>query len=52
MAASIHLPMWEIAVCGDEDTLVHGLQELPVMLLCHYRHLILVDTSRHHLIKA
>ena len=26
--------------------------ELLVMLLCHYRHLILVDTSRHRLIKG
>ena len=47
MTASMHLPVCEIVVRGIEATLVYGMQTLRGMGLCHYRHMIPVDTVKH-----
>ena len=31
MAASMHLPVWEIVACRDEHALVYGMQQLHAM---------------------
>ena len=52
MTASMHLPVRKIVECGREPNLVYGMQRSCVMGLCHYRHMISVDTLSHHLGRA